>query len=66
MSANELQVGIQRHEKLLRETGNKRLARWLRKGRPQRFTRTGSGRRIATLRRVTALWGRISIPFFRS
>ena len=49
---------------LLREAEDRRLARRLRKARSKEHSR--AERRMAGFRRGIALWGRISVPFFRA
>ncbi len=58
MGLNELELWYRRHEELVQEAKNERLARWLRKERSQRSSQTGSERRLAALRRATILWKR--------
>jgi hypothetical protein len=61
---NPTEMFRERQLALLREAEKRRLARRLRtarsKGRPR------SDRRVAGFRRVIALWGRTSTPFFRA
>jgi hypothetical protein len=60
---NPTEMFRERQLELLREVENRRLARRLREGsqgHPQRE------RRMAGFRRVVAMWGRTSIPFFGS
>jgi hypothetical protein len=49
MNLNELELWHRRHEELLQEAENERFARRLRKGRPQRSSPAGRGRRMARL-----------------
>ncbi len=53
-----------RHLALVREAEDRRLARPLRAARSKRSPR--SDRRITGFRRVIALWGRTSTPFFKA
>ena len=64
---NDIEMLREHRHALLAEAEGERLARRLRsKERTQRSSRTGTGRRMATLRRATALWGRTATPFFRA
>ena len=63
---NDIEMLREHRHALLAEAEGERLARRLRKERPQRSSRRGTGRRMATLRRATALWGRTATPFFRA
>jgi hypothetical protein len=56
----------ERSHGLLREAEKDRLARRLRAARPKRASRSTNRGQIAKLRRATALWGRLSVPFFRA
>jgi hypothetical protein len=53
-----------RHLALVREAEDRRLARRLRAARSKRSPR--SYRPMAGFRRVIALWGRTSTPFFKA
>jgi hypothetical protein len=63
---NDIEMLREHHHALLAEAEGERLARRLRKERPQRSSRRGIGRKIATLRRAAALWERTATPFFRT
>jgi hypothetical protein len=65
---NPTELYYQRAEVLLGEAHNTRLARQLRAARPNKGAlQKRSGQRSAGfLRRVIALWGRTSTPFFRA
>ena len=58
MGLNEFELWHRRHEELIQEAKNERLARQLRKERSQRSSQTGSEQRLAALRRATILWKR--------
>ena len=66
MGLTELDLYNRRHEELLQEAGDRRLARRLRKEHPRRISETKSRRRKARLHRMIAIWGRTSVPFFRA
>jgi hypothetical protein len=66
MSLSDLELYNRRHEELLREAEDRRLARRLRQEHPRRISETKSRRRKTRLHRMTALWGRTSVPFFRA
>jgi hypothetical protein len=64
---NDLEMWHERSHDLLRDAEEARVARRLRSARPQGVSRTTYGPRFAGgLRRATALWGRTSVPFFRT
>jgi hypothetical protein len=63
---NDLEMWHERSHDLLQDAEKARVARRLRSARPQGDSRTTYGRRFAGLRRATALWGRTSVPFFRT
>ena len=67
-SQNPTELYYQRHELLLREARQTRLARRLRAARPKGRPQSESGRRPAGfLRRAIASWAvRANIPFFRA
>jgi hypothetical protein len=68
-SQNPTELYYERHELLLREARQTRLARRLRAARPKGRPQSASGRRPAgSLRRaMIALWaGGANIPFFRA
>jgi hypothetical protein len=62
MSLTDLELYNRRHEELLREAEDRRL----RQEHPRRISETKSRRRKTRLHRMTALWGRTSVPFFRA
>jgi len=66
MNLNELELWHRRHEELVQEAENERFTRRQRKVRPQRFSPTGCGRRMARLHEAITSWGRTSVPFFRA
>jgi hypothetical protein len=63
---NDLEMWHERSHDLLREAEKARVVRRLRSARPREVSRTTHGRRFAGLRRAAALWGRTSVPFFRT
>lgn len=66
-SQNPTELYYERHELLLREARNTRLARKLRAARRKGTYEKGRGRRAeGFLRRAVASWRRTSTPFFRA
>jgi hypothetical protein len=66
MNLTELELYNRRHKELLQEAEDRRLARRLRQEHPRRMSETKSRRRKSRLHRMSAIWGRTGVPFFRA
>ena len=66
MGLTNLELYNRRHEELLREAEDRHLARRLRQEHPRRMSETKSRQPKTRLQRMTAIWGRTSVPFFRA
>jgi hypothetical protein len=62
---NPTELWRERQLALLSEADHRRLVRQVR-GRARVSSVFASGRRMTALRRVTSLWGRTGVPFFRA
>jgi hypothetical protein len=61
---NPTELYYERHELLLQEARDARLARRQRAARRKGNSRIRTRRSTEFLRRASALWGRTSVPFF--
>jgi hypothetical protein len=66
INQNPSELYYQRHEELLREARDARLARRLRAARREARRREARRRTAGSLRQAISLWGRTVVPFFRA